>query len=60
MPSALWSKFCISASLKPFRVGVHFDEMEVCTTVNAANTCEYDQPPAGTVGFKLVYWQNSC
>ena len=49
---------------KPFRVGVHFDGNEVCTTTEAANTCEWDSAdtgePGGITGFKLIYWQNTC
>ena len=53
----------ITGKVKPFRVGVHTDNSEVCTA-DAANTCEYDLSAAtstgGQVGFKLIYWQNSC
>ena len=49
--------------IKPFRVGVHFDEDEVCSAF-AANTCEWDitasTKPGGITGFKLYYWQTAC
>ena len=53
----------ISGKSRPFRVGVHFDNTEVCTA-DAANTCEWDISAAsltgGQAGFKLIYWQNAC
>ena len=62
-------RFCIqnfltfSGNIKPFRIGVHFDESEVCT-IAATNTCEYDViatiDAGGHLGFQLIYWQSSC
>ena len=49
----------ILAKKKPFRVGVKFDETEICTSA-AGNTCEWDTIPGGIIGFKLIYWQNAC
>ena len=52
-----------SGNIKPFRIGVHFDESEVCT-IAATNTCEYDViatiDAGGHLGFQLIYWQSSC
>merc|ERR1712241_966610 len=47
---------------KPFRVGVRFDEDEVCTEAKA-ESCEWDMgskhAPGGITGFKLTYWQTA-
>ena len=52
-------QFSILAKKKPFRVGVKFDETEICTAA-AGNTCEWDTIPGGIIGFKLIYWQVAC
>ena len=55
--------FKISAKRKPFRVGVRFDEDEVCSAAKA-ESCEWDMgsnhAPGGITGFKLTYWQTAC
>merc|ERR1712241_778712 len=50
----------------PFRIGVHFDELEIAAS-NAGNThghIENEIPAAGEgigyTGFWLNYWQNTC
>lgn len=53
----LYSLFLAKES--PFRVGVHFDGFEYCDG-DAAITCELNTAAAGSIGFKLIYWQNSC
>jgi hypothetical protein len=50
----------VCSKKKPFRVGVKFDETEICSGTAAQNTCEWDTAPGGINGFKLLYWQNSC
>merc|ERR1712226_1240171 len=35
----------------PFRVGVVFNDEEICTITNAAIACEPDQTPGGIIGF---------
>ena len=55
----------ILAKIKPFKIGVNFDEFEVCSGA-ATNTCEWDAAiaspadPSGSAGFKLQYWQVAC
>lgn len=53
----------ILGKVRPFRIGFHTDNTEVCTA-DAANTCEWDLNPTtttgGQAGFKLIYWQNAC
>ena len=44
----------------PFRVGVVFDDSEICTDADAANLCETDNVPGGIVGFAIGYTQMSC
>jgi len=46
----------------PFRVGVNFDNTEVCTanTADTAIVCEQSIFPGGITGFKLNYYQVAC
>ena len=55
----LMFSFKISAKKKPFRVGVRFDETEICSAAKGT-TCEWDTVSGGIIGFKLIYWQTSC
>jgi len=57
--SAATADVTVCSKKKPFRVGVKFDESEICT-IAAANTCEWDTAPGAIIGFKLIYWQLSC
>ena len=49
----------ISGKESPFRVGVHFDTFEYCDADNTI-ICELNTAPSGLIGFKLIYWQNTC
>ena len=44
----------------PFRVGVVFNDEEICSDADASIACEADLIPGGIVGFALGYAQKSC
>ena len=56
----LQSYFHILGRVYPFRVGVVFDDSEICTTANTANACEFDNLPGGIIGFAIGFEQMSC
>ena len=47
-------------SVYPFRVGVVFDDSEICTDADNAALCETDNLPGGIIGFAIGYEQMSC
>ena len=55
--------FWLLGKVRPFRVGVHFDDDEICTG-STSSTCEWNAQasgtPGGTYGFRLAYWQVAC
>ena len=53
-------RFYIPGRSYPFRVGVVFDDSEICTDEDAAKDCETDNVPGGIVGFAIGYEQMSC
>lgn len=49
----------VCTNVTPFKVGVNFDENEVCSAIDDAMTCEFEMGPGGIVGFSLCYTQAS-
>ena len=54
--------FSFTARHLPFRVGVHFDNNELDSTIAAdmTNLIEQQGAPSGFLGFQLEYWQVQC
>lgn len=50
----------VCSRIYPFRIGVNFDNTELCTALDMTQLCEADTAPGGIIGFALNYVQGSC